>query len=211
MDVARRKRGVRQSRIAGGGSAARPAAPEPCGESWQIVWTASSPWFRWRAERGFRFASLSVSPYLPFDRCVSGSEYTGPNGPGEEESEPAQIAVRDWPTLPGGHMVYYQRAENYGALGLVALDKDLHWRGAGTRRVIAEKPAGATEIAVTFPDWAGADTPIEARKVNRMLRQPVLVEVSAANQDAVRIQRLPLVSRWRIWVTDLRRVSSARS
>ena len=77
------------------------------GESWEITWTASSAWFRWRASRGFRFASISASPYLPFDRCVSGSEYTGPNGPGEEESEPAQIGPRDWTTLPGGHMVYY--------------------------------------------------------------------------------------------------------
>jgi beta-mannosidase len=148
------------------------------GESWEIVWTASSAWFRWKASRGFRFASISASPYLPFDRCVSGSEYTGPNGPGEEESEPAQIGPREWATLPGGHMVYYQRAEDYGALGIAALDTELRWRGAGTRRFIAERPAGQSEIAITFPVWAGADTPIEARREYRMLAQPVLVQVS---------------------------------
>ena len=153
------------------------------GESWEITWTASSAWFRWRASRGFRFASISASPYLPFDRCVSGSEYTGPNGPGEEESEPAQIGPRDWTTLPGGHMVYYQRAEDYGALGIAALDGELRWRGAGSRRFIAEKPGGESEIAITFPAWAAADTAIEARREYRMLHQPVLLQVSPAGAD----------------------------
>lgn len=148
------------------------------GETQEIVWTATSAWFRWKAARGFRFTSISATPYLPFNRCLGGSEYDGPNGPGEPEPRPNAIAPRNWTTLPGGHMVYYQREENYGALGIVALDADLKWRGTGTRRFIGEKASGPAEIAVTFPAWAGGDTVLEARKENRMLRQPVLAQVS---------------------------------
>ena len=158
------------------------------GEVWEITWTASSAWFRWKALRGFRFTAISAAPYLPFNRCLSGSEYAGPNGPGEDEPLPNQVGSREWIKLPGGHMVYYQREENYGALGIVALDQTLHWRGAGTRRFIAEKATGEAEIAITFPAWAGVDTVLEARKENRMLRQPVLVQVSAALEGTVDIQ-----------------------
>ena len=158
------------------------------GDTWEITWTASSAWFRWKAARGFRFTAISATPYLPFNRCLGGSEYAGPNGPGEDEPLPRDVGPRNWPTLPGGHMVYYQREENYGALGVVALDGDLRWRGAGTRRFIAEKQTGESEIAVTFPAWAGSDTVLEARKENRMLRQPVLVQVSLAQQDRVEVR-----------------------
>ena len=158
------------------------------GESWDITWTASSAWFRWKATRGFRFTAISAAPYLPFNRCLDGSEYAGPNGPGEDEPLPHDVGPRNWPRLPGGHMVYYQREENYGALGLVALDGDLRWRGAGTRRFIAEKSTGETEIAVTFPMWAGTDTVLEARKENRLMRQPVLVQVTPAPEGHVDVQ-----------------------
>jgi len=148
------------------------------GETWEITWTAESPWFRWKAVKGFRFAAVSALPYVPFDRCIGGSEYDGPSGPGDEEPTPHDIGLRNWPSLPGGHMVYYQRAEDYGALGIVALDADLRWRGAGTRRFVGEKSAGDTEIAVTFPAWDGAATVLEARRENRLIRQPVLIRVS---------------------------------
>jgi beta-mannosidase len=157
-------------------------------ETWEIVWTANGAWFRWKASRGFRFTAISASPYLPFNRCLGGSEYAGPSGPGEDEPLPRGIGPRTWPTLPGGHMVYYQREENYGALGIVALDGELRWRGAGTRRFIGEKQSGATEIAVTFPAWAGADTVLEARKENRMLRQPVLVQVKTSPEGPVEVR-----------------------
>ncbi len=158
------------------------------GETWEITWTATSAWFRWKAVRGFRFAAISASPYVPFNRCLGGSEYTGPSGPGEDEPLPREIGLRGWSELPGGHMVYYQREEDYGALGIVALDGALRWQGAGTRRFIGEKPSGETEIAVTFPAWAGAETVLEARKENRLLRQPVLVQVGAPSEGAVDVR-----------------------
>ncbi len=157
------------------------------GETWDLMWTASGAWFRWKAERGFRFASISASPYVPFNRCLGGSEYNGPNGPGEDEPLPREIGPREWPKLPGGHMVYYQREQDYGALGIVALDADLRWKGAGTRKFLAEKPAGETAIAITFPQWAGVDTVLEARKETRMLRQPVLVRVSPADDAPAKV------------------------
>jgi beta-mannosidase len=157
------------------------------GEAWDISWTANSAWFAWKAKRGFRFTSISGSPYEPFNRCVGGSEYDGPDGPGDQEPQPHDIALHDWSTLPGGHMVYYQREENYGALGIVALDGDLRWRGTGTRRVIGERSAGDTEIAVSFPAWSGAETMVEARKENRLIREPVLVHVSAASEGHVNL------------------------
>ena len=62
------------------------------GETWDLMWTASGAWFRWKAMRGFRFASISASPYLPFNRCLGGSEYNGPNGPGESTMRSGSIA-----------------------------------------------------------------------------------------------------------------------
>ena len=158
------------------------------GETWNLTWTASGAWIHWKAMRGFRFASISASPYVPFNRCLGGSEYNGPNGPGEDEPEPRDIGSREWPELPGGHMVYYQREQDYGALGIVALDADLRWKGAGTRKFIAEKAAGEASIAITFPKWAGVETSLEARKQNRMLRQPVLVKVSAAAEPIAKVR-----------------------
>jgi len=159
------------------------------GETWDIWWTANGAWFRWNASRGFRFASISASPYEPFDRCVDGSEYHGPEGPGDQEPAPHDIGPRDWPNLPGGHMVYYQREQNYGALGIVALDPDLRWIGSGTRKFIAEKAGGDTEIAITFPEWKGIETFVEARKENRLIREPVLVQIQPAASGRVAVRQ----------------------
>lgn len=150
------------------------------GETWEITWHAGSAAFRWRAGKGFRLAAVSAAPYEPFDRCTDGSEYRWPTGPGGGEPPFSSVAPRDWKKLPGGHIVYWQRAENYGAVGIVALDGELDWRGACSRRLIAEKSAGSAEIAVTFPFWKGGETVLESRREFRMLTQPVLVEVSAA-------------------------------
>jgi beta-mannosidase len=147
------------------------------GETWEITWTANEPWFRWKAMRGFRFASLSASPYLPFDRCVNGSEYQWPGGPGGDEPPDHQIGPRDHRKLPGGHIVYYQKTEDYGALGIAALDASLDWTGACSRRLLAAKSQGEAEIAVTFPAWKGNDTVLAAREAYRKLRQPLLAEV----------------------------------
>ncbi len=154
------------------------------GETWEITFTAGGAAFQWKAGGGFRFASLSASPYVPFNRCLGGSEYTGPTGPGEREMEPNRIEPRAWAKLPGGHIVYYQREEDYGALGIVALDGELNWTGAGSRRLLAKKAAGVASIAITFPKWAGIETVLEARKENRTLRQPVLAQVSGPKAGA---------------------------
>ena len=165
------------------------------GESWEFLWTAASGALRWRARRGYRFAAVSAAPYLPFDRFLDGSEYAWPSGPGGAEPPNHDIGPRAWTEVPGGHAVYYQHAENYGALGIVALDESLSWKGLGSRRFVAEKDEGDTEIAITFPHWQGRETVLEARRENRILRQPLLVEVSppeeaslTASQPAAREQ-----------------------
>jgi beta-mannosidase len=154
-------------------------------ETWELSWTSDSPALRWKASKGFRFDAISAQPFLPFDRCVDGSEYFWPTGPGEDEPSDHAIAPRQWPKLPGGHIVYYQRAANYGALGIVALDAELNWKGAGSRHVQAEKSDGETEIAITFPAWKGIETVLEARREFRILRQPLLCDVSGPKEGAI--------------------------
>lgn len=160
---------------------------ERTNETWELTWTADSAALRWRARQGFRFAAVSAEPYLPFDRFVEGSEYHWPNGPDEEEPPAHEIAPRAWTKLPGGHAVYYRQLENYGALGLIALDPDLNWKGIGSRRFQAEKESGVTEIALTFPGWNKNDTVLAARRENRVLRQPVLVSLSGPEAKEISI------------------------
>lgn len=165
------------------------------GEMWEITFQTSSAGFVWKGGTGFRFASLSAWPYEPFNRCVGGSEYEWPAGPGESEPEPNGIGPRAWKKLPGGHVVYYRREEDYGALGIVALDGELEWAGVGTRRLVGRKAAGMAAVAVTFPRWKGKETVLEARREYRVLRQPVLVKVSAGGVGRVaeRAARAPEV------------------
>src|SRR5207248_937913 len=115
-------------------------------EIWELAWTAESRALIWRLttsgggpadgasrpQLGFRFTAISASPYLPFDRCVDGSEYHWPNCPDDEEPPDHEFAPRQWPKLPGSHAVYYNHAENYGALGIVSLDTNLIWTGIGS-------------------------------------------------------------------------------
>ncbi len=147
-------------------------------ETWEFTWSTDSAALRWKARKGFRFAAVSADPYLPFDRCVGGSEYEWPTGPEEGEPPDHAVAPRDWRRLPGGHVVYYAARENYGALGIVALDPELDWTGIGSRRFQADKPTGETEIALTFPAWRASQTVLEARRENRVLRQPLLIQVT---------------------------------
>jgi beta-mannosidase len=156
-------------------------------EVWELTWTSGGAWFRWQASKGFRFASISASPHVPFNRCVGGSEYETPSGPGSSEPTPNRIALHDWKKLPGGHIAYYQREENYGALGIVALDAALNWTGACTRRLQAEVAAGPASIAITFPEWKGSETVLEARKENRLVRQPLLVQATGPEQGGAMI------------------------
>jgi beta-mannosidase len=164
-------------------------------DQWELTWNAESRALIWQANHGFRFTAISASPYLPFDRCVEGSEYHWPNGPDDEEPPDHEIAPRPWSKLPGGHVVYYHHSENYGALGVVALDTNLIWTGVGSRRFLARGDASQatnhafSKIAVTFPEWQASNTELEARREFRVLRQPVLVEASKAAPGRVSIER----------------------
>jgi beta-mannosidase len=164
--------------------------------SWELVWTASSGAVRWRVENnaaqtvGFRFASISASPYLPFDRFVGGAEHDWPQGPESVEPPDHEIGPHSWKKLPGGHAVYYQAAQDYGALGIAALDAALDWKDIGTRHFEAEKPGNTSEIALAFPRWAAGNTVIEARRENRILRQPLMVKVSEPAAGAVAIEKV---------------------
>lgn len=162
-------------------------------ERWEFLFTEHSAWLRWRAGKGYRFSCVSAAPYMPFDRFGDGDESRWPTGPSSDEPPEHDIFARTWTKPPGGHMVYYRGAENYGALGLVALDAGLDWSNAGTRRVTASKNAGETEIALTFPLWAGNSTVLEARKEARCLRQPLLVSLLPAHAGAL-VQPRPQVS-----------------
>src|SRR6266478_2870461 len=172
-------------------------------ETWDLTWTSESRVLIWRIvsnaevlpamrvsrpriQTGFRFTAISASPYLPFDRCVDGSAYHWPNGPDDEEPPDHEVAPRQSPKLPGGHAIYYHHAENYGALGIVALDTNLNWTGVGARRFTAALPTTdeqspkTTEVALTFPEWRGSNTVLEGRREYRVLRQPLLLEVHKA-------------------------------
>ncbi len=155
--------------------------------SWEMTWTADSAWLKWSATGGFRFAAVSALPYLPFDRFVNGSEYGWPTGPEPEEPPDHEIGPRPWKKLPGGHAVYYRREENYGALGIVALDEKLDWTGIGSRRFEAKSAGGRTQIALTFPRWQGDNTVMEARKENRILRNPLLVKVAGPEKGSLAV------------------------
>ena len=153
------------------------------GQTWELSWSAESRALRWRAKNGFRFTAISASPYVPFDHCVGGSEYNWPNGPDDEEPPDHDIGPRKWSRLPGGHMVYYNNSENYGALGILSLDTNLNWTGAGSRRFIARAAGeGSSEIAITFPQWNGSNTVLQARREYRVLRQPLIIRVTKTSE-----------------------------
>ncbi|HZR18607.1 MAG TPA: hypothetical protein VFE51_15045, partial [Verrucomicrobiae bacterium] len=158
-------------------------------ETWELTWAADSRALGWRARNGFRFTAISASPYLPFDRCVGGSEYEWPNGPDDLEPPDHEIQPRQWNHLPGGHVVYYNHAENYGALGIISADTNLTWTGIGSRRFLARAPEGPTEIGLTFPQWDGSNTVLQARREYRVSHQPLIFEVSKANDDRAGILR----------------------
>lgn len=163
---------------------------ERAGEISELVWTASSPVLRWKARRGFRFASVSALPFLPFDRFAAVSEREWPQGPGFHEPRDSTIGPRNWAKLPDGHGVYYRREEDYGALGVIALDAALEFRGAGSRRFEAVRAdGGGTEIALSFPAWRGDATLLEARRENTVLRNPVLVRVGNKRAGSPAIRR----------------------
>ena len=161
---------------------------------------AGSPVARWSAPRGFRFARVSATPHLPFNRCVDGNEYVWPTGPDSNEPPDHEITVRTWTKPAGGHFVYYHAGENYGALAVAALDETLEWAGACTSRFEGRSAKPASEIALLFPPWRSYRTALGARAENRRVRNPLLVEVSGPAEGTVeflrplRLMRDPVVA-----------------
>ncbi|MBS1807343.1 MAG: beta galactosidase jelly roll domain-containing protein [Acidobacteria bacterium] len=158
-------------------------------ETWEFVWRAGSPVLQWRAgcdggearaHYGFFFNAVSATPYLPFDRWMEGSEAVKfPDG-WETDNPPDHLvgAAQDFDDLPGRHFVFYQRGENYGALGFYELDPALFWRGVGAHQFSAHAPKHSIEIALSFPRWQGTLTVVEARADYRRFTQPILSVVS---------------------------------
>ena len=158
-------------------------------ETWEFVWYAGSPVLRWQASMteaaasyGFFFSSVSAAPYEPFDKWMEGSEQVKfPDGWETANPPDHAIAPQDFADLPGRHLVYYQRRENYGALGFYELDPALVWTGIGARQFDATAPGSqqSVEIALAFPRWRGTETVLEARREYRCFMQPVLSVVSS--------------------------------
>lgn len=166
-------------------------------ESWEFTLHAGSPVLHWRisidgaeanSNYGFFFSSVSAAPYEPFTRWMEGSEqikfpdgWEVDNPPDHKIAPPNQNAFND---LPGRHLVYYQREENYGALGFYELDPQLEWRGAGSRQFYATTKLTdekrSSEIAIAFPNWNGTVTVTEARKEYRKFTQPILAVIGNA-------------------------------
>ncbi|MDX2041513.1 MAG: glycoside hydrolase family 2 TIM barrel-domain containing protein [Acidobacteriota bacterium] len=157
-------------------------------ESWEFTWLANSPVLHWRSSLesaeansnyGFFFSSVSATPYEPFNKWMEGSEQTKfPDGWEVDNPPDHAIAPNDFGDLPGKHLVYYRREENYGAIGFYELDASLEWRGVGSRQFYATtKLAGnkrSSEIAIAFPNWNKTLTVLEARKEYRKFIQPIL-------------------------------------
>jgi beta-mannosidase len=171
-------------------------------ETWEFTWLAGSPVLRWRAtldgnhngNYGFFFNAVSATPYAPFDRWMEGSEQTKfPDG-WETDNPPDHLVgqgIKDFDDLPGRHVVFYQRPENYGALGFFELDPALVWRGVGGNQFHAVAPLTANkrslEIALSFPRWEGTVTVTQARAEYRRFIQPIVSVVSAASASGERI------------------------
>jgi beta-mannosidase len=156
--------------------------------AWELH--AQQPVLWWSDTQGFRFASVSALPHMPFNRFLDCREYSWPTGPGSEEPPDHDIGARDWKAAPGGCFVYYHREENYGALSVVALSEGLAWTGAGSSRF--EGRGARARVAVVVPEWRGDDTVLSARGEARRLRKPVLVSVesgaaAAGGGDALRV------------------------
>jgi beta-mannosidase len=166
-------------------------------ETWELTATAGSPILHWRSwlegkteglRYGHFFSSVSATPYEPFDKWLDGEETRFPDGWEIDDPPDEPIAPRFWGDLPGGHLVYYQRRENYGALGFLELDQALEWHGIGARqfyttRELTKQEAG-TEIGISFPRWDGTLTIVEARREYRKYRHPILSVMRRLEREA---------------------------
>ena len=174
-------------------------------ESWEFTWHRHSPVLHWsaRLERdvpvvpyGFFFRSISAAPYVPFTRWIDGSEAVFPDGWETDNPPDHTIGPNNMEDLPGGHLLYYQREENYGALDIYELDKALTWKGVGSAQFRAYKTAGeagqSMKLALAFPRWKGTESVLEARMEYRRFMQPVLAVVRpVAGGQVERIGGMP--------------------
>lgn len=144
------------------------------GGAWELEFPASGAWVRWRAPGGFRLASISATPFMPFTRCLDGNEKNWPSGPETSEPPGASIGVRNWTQPPGRHFVYYRHDLDYGALGVLDPAGTMQFAGACTPKLEAK---GGGELVLTFPAWRGNETVLAARESARQVLQPVLVRL----------------------------------
>src|SRR5262249_24829740 len=110
------------------------------------------------------------------------------------------IRAQDFDNLPGGHILYYNPQENYGALDFIELDSALKWFGVGSRQFYAARELGgaqpqatqtgigainrpelleraaewSSQTAIASPQWKGTETLLEARAFYRRFAQPIL-------------------------------------
>jgi len=180
----------------------RGARPGAGAEEWEFEWYANSPVIVWRARTqtreghyGFFFSAVSAYPYEPFTHWAAGAEVGWPDGdtdnpPHKKISPPSFLTQpQNVDHLPGGHILYYNPQDNYGALDFMELDPALKWFGVGSRQFYAVRDLGAaprqpqqtglaaikrpevlegangwsSQIAIAFPSWKGNETLLEAR------------------------------------------------
>jgi beta-mannosidase len=182
-------------------------------EEWEFEWYANSPVIVWRVRTetragnyGFFFSALSAFPYEPFTHWAGGAEVGWPDGdtdnPPHKKIVPQSFLVRaqNFDHLPGGHILYYNPQDNYGALDFIELDSALKWFAIGSRQFYAVRELGgaqpqpvqtgiaaikrpdvleratawSSQIAIAFPTWKGTETLLEARACYRRFAQPIL-------------------------------------
>lgn len=197
-------------------------------ETWEFTCLAGSPVLQWKttldrgeagASYGFFFSSVSAAPYEPFDRWIDGEETRFPDGWETDNPPDRKIGAVDFVDLPGRHLLYYQRQENYGALGFYELDQTLTWKGIGARQFYAAKPLTvdqrSTEIALAFPRWKGTETVLEGRREFRKFRQPIVSVVGQSEPvkdlRGSRIEKPEATSITGLPVAELKRETEERS
>ena len=182
-------------------------------EEWEFEWYSNSPVVVWRARTetragnyGFFFSALSASPYEPFTHWAGGAEIAWPDG--DTNNPPHQKVIfqdsvstsNNLEDLPGGHILYYDPENNYGALGFIELDSSLKWFRVGSRQFYAFRELGvgpmqvrqtgiaaikrpevleraadwSSQIAISFPQWKANETLLDARACYRRYAQPIL-------------------------------------